>query len=216
MGDDSRPTYSWRDLLSAEGEEVERAADALHASGKAAVAFAARDAAEALESAVGAGHRTAATVLLLGYSPTAAPLLARLQAGYSEEIVKLKPWSRPVPLRVAADVALSRLGDPGARRRLLEGIPDPDDAVDVFLLDVLPDIDAPEIWQALSALLEDVTVIPEGVPSGASRRRLCDHAVDAFQTFFALSLSFPANPGGRYAGAEREEVRRLFIESVPR
>ncbi len=85
----------------------------------------------------------------------------------------------------------------------------------MFLLDILRYVDAPEVWHAISEYLTDKTEIPEGVPSGAERRRVCDHAVDAFVDVFGLPVSFPRNPGGQYGAKEIDETLRLFRNSVP-
>ena len=208
--------YSWQDLGSADADQVARAADALFASGRAAEVFAEQDAVEALVKAVEHGNRTAALVLLLGYAPGGIPVLRRLQLEKGDEPVKLKPWSRTVPLRVAATAALSRAGDKDARRSLLESATDYGEAERIFLLDILPFIDAPEVWHQLSTYMDDETEIPEGVPSGAPRRRVCDHAVDAFVDFLSLPVSFERRPGGRYSAQDVAETLQLFRQQAPR
>lgn len=208
--------FSWQDLRSTDADQVARAADALFASGRAAEIFAEQDATEALVKAVEHGNHTAALVLLLGYAPGGIPVLQALQRQKGDEPVKLKPWSRTVPLRVAATAALSRAGDKDARLSLLENATEYDEAARVFLLDILSFIDAPEVWHQLNTYMDDETEIPEGVPSGAPRRRVCDHAVDAFVDFFSLPVSFERKPGGRYSAQDVAETLRLFRQQVPR
>lgn len=206
-----------RDLLSTDPDKAARAADALYEMPGVADAFADPQAGEAVAKCVARSNRTAAAVLLLGYSPAGSPVLKRLLSDeHGTEPVKLKAWSRTVPLRVVALTALSRLGDGDARQRLLAEIPEYEAPVRIFLLDVLHYIDAPEVWYALSEYLHDTREIPEGVPSGAARRRLCDHAVDAFVKRLALTISFSQKLGGRYELEEVEQVLKLLNQNVPR
>jgi hypothetical protein len=205
-----------QDLLSKDRDVAARAADALYASADRQSAVSAKGVSDALQQAAAKGLRTAPAILLLGYTPSAVALLKELTSSHGGDPVKLHSWSRPVPLRVAAAVALSRAGDPAARREILEHAPQYDNATRVFLLDVLGDIDSPEIWHALSAYLADTAEIREGVPSGAERRRVCDHAADALIELLKLPVSFARNPGGRYTPAEIDETRRLFRNTVPR
>jgi hypothetical protein len=210
------PQAAMLDLVSTDPEKAARAADALYAMPDVAETFAEPRAGEAAAKSVAQNNRTAAAVLLLGYSPAGSPVLKQLLREHGDEPVKLKAWSRTVPLSVAALAALSRLGDGDARLRLLAEIPQYDDKVRVFLLDILPYIDSPEVWQALSECLHDTREIPEGVPSGAARRRVCDYAVDAFANRLALRISFAQKPGGRYGAEEVEQVLKLLRQNVPR
>jgi hypothetical protein len=205
-----------QDLLSKDRDAAARAAEVLYASADRQAAVSAKGVAAALQQAAANGLRTAPAILLLGYTPSPVALLKELTSNHGSERVKLHAWTRPVPLRVAAAVALSRAGDAAARREILEHAPQYEDATRVFLLDVLGDIDSPEVWHALSAYLADTTEIREGVPSGAERRRVCDHAVDAFVDLLGLPITFDRNPGGRYHHAAIDETRRLFRQTVPR
>jgi HEAT repeat protein len=204
------------DLLSPDPDTAARAASALYALDGVAEVFADAPATSALLKSVSQGNRTAASVLLLGYCAGAEPLLHQLASQHGNDPVKLKPWSRLVSLATATEVALSRQGDTGARSHLLAELVHADAAVRVFLLDVLGYIDAPEIWHALATYLQDEQEIPEGVPSGAARRRLCDHAVDAFVAQLSLPVSFVLQPGGRYTAHEIAEVTERLVQSVPR
>jgi hypothetical protein len=208
-----------RNLLSSDPEQAARAADALYGSMSAAQrtaqTFLDAAAGQKVIASVEAGNRTAAAILLLGYATGADSVLTHVMRDHGDEPVKLHSWSRPVPLRVAATAALSRLGDAKARRSLLEGIDGYDSQTRVFLLDILPSIDAPEVWHALSAYMDDAHEIPEDVPSGADQRRMCDHAVDAFLDRFNFPLSFGRKPGGRYDSKEVGEVRRALRQLAP-
>jgi hypothetical protein len=210
------PQAQIQDLLSPDADTAARAADALYALPNAAEIFAAAPASEAVATSLAQTRWTAAKVLLLGYSPKGSALLKELLARHGTEQVKLRSWSRMVPLEVVALAALSRLGDREARARLLAQIPTYAEPARVFLLDILPYIDAPEVWHALSAYLQDTREIPEGVPSGAARRRLCDHAADAFVNHLALPVSFERQPGGRYEAQAIEQVSKLLRQTVPR
>lgn len=216
MNMNSTPQFSRDDFLSADSDHVSRTMDALFTSGQASAILTGSGLAGALIHAVEEGNRTASGILLLGYCQDGAPVLKRLMAEHAEEPVKLKPWSRTVPLRIAATAALLRTGDAGARRTLLENVPDYDDSVRVFLLDIIAYLDAPAIWHQMSAYMSDRTEIPEGVPSGAARRRVCDHAVDAFLDLLDLPVSFERNPGGQYTDDNAAETIRLFVDTVPR
>jgi hypothetical protein len=216
MPSHSSPQAALQDLRSSDPDTAARAADGLFAMGSAREIFADRQAGEALRESIARNNRTAATVLLLGYLPDSAPLLQQLVRAHGAELVKLKPWSRMVPLRVAATAALSRLGEREDRHRFLAEIPEYEDSIRIFLLDLLAYIDSPEVWHALGEYLNDTREIPEDVPSGAARRRVCDHAVDAFLARFALPVSFQQLPGGQYGAKEIEEVRQRFRQTVPR
>jgi len=204
-----------RNLGSSDPDDAARAVDVLYRSGAAAEILAEATAGAALRGSVERGNRTASAILLLGYVPGAGELLHKLAREHGDAPVKLHPWSDIVPLRLAALVALSRLGDRDARLRLLESIAELDTAGRLFLLDILPFLDAPEVWHALSDYMADSHEISADVPSGAPRRRLCDHAVDAFLDRFAFDVSFERKPGGRYASSEIEEMRRALRSSVP-
>lgn len=207
---------SWHDLSSIESGRATEAAEALYASPDKAGVVADKAAARALIESIEKGNRSAAAILLAGYAAGSDKVLKQIAAEHPDEPVKLKSWSRTVPLRIAAAVALSRSGDAGARRDILEHASEYPDNIRIFLLDVLKDFDAPEIWHLLSGYMKDETEIPEGVPSGAERRRVADHAVDAFLDALSLPVSFPRNPGGRYTAEQIDEAVRALRENVPR
>jgi hypothetical protein len=206
---------SWHGLLSPDPDQVGHAADSLFESPNAKQALADPKAADALIVAVKAGNRTASTVLLLGYTKKGEPVLKELLAAHANDPVKLHPWSRLVPLQNAALAALSRLGDRKSRETLLQHTAGYNNAERIFVLDLLSYFDAPEIWHAASGYLSDETEIPEDVPSGAAKRRVCDHAVDAFLSALSLPVKFEKKPGGRYDPSEIQQVRDALRSSVP-
>src|SRR5262245_38351935 len=202
-------------LASSDPDEAGRAADALYKSGTAAKMLAQPGVGDALRASVEHGNRTASAVLMLGHVPGAAELLKKLTTEHGDAPVKLQLWSDVVPLRLPATVALSRLGDAQARRQLLESISELDTAGRLFLLDILPSFETPVVWHALSGYLKDSHEIRVDVPSGAPKRRVCDHAVDAFLDKFAFKVSFQRKPGGRYAPGEIEETQRALRNHAP-
>jgi hypothetical protein len=208
-------TNSWQGLRSEDTDAAARAAAALFDSGAAEQTLANPEAAQSLEQGVAGGARSAAAILLLAYTPGGGALLHKLFKEHGSDPVKLRDWSRPVPLRLAANVALSRRGDRDARRRLAEEIGGYPTAERVFLLDVMPYIDAPELWGQMIGYFADESEIPEGVPAGAARRRVCDYALDAFAKRIPLQLSFPLEPSGRYKQEQIEEARNAFEQRVP-
>ncbi|MBV6433048.1 MAG: hypothetical protein IANPNBLG_03213 [Bryobacteraceae bacterium] len=210
----STADFTWGDLLAAEPDDARRASDALYAQilGKKTAA----GDAEILLRSVQAGNRSATAVLLLGFVRNTGDALRSLVRRHGGELVKLHDWSRPVPLSIAAAAALSRLGDKQGRRELLEGAGSYSASERVFLLDILPYVDAPEVLHAISEYLRDSTEIAEDVPSGAARRRMCDHAADAFLDRFQFPVTFARNRHGRYTAEQIEETMRHFLATVPR
>ena len=118
---------------------------------------------------------------------------------------------------LAADVALSRLGENGARQRLLDRIGAAQAAELEFLLDVLGMIDAPEVLLALAAAtLGNEREVGGGMPSGASpARRLTDNAVEAFIARLALNTGTETAPSKRYTPEEIERVRKAVAAGLP-
>ena len=204
------------DLASADADAFAHAVAALFDSGEAERILSDPSNAKALETNIANGNRSAIGILLLAHISESGALLRALIREHGDEHLKLKPWSRAVPLRLVADIALSRLGDRDARLRLLQGVADFSNAERVFVLDVLPEIDAPELWHAISSYLSDETEIPEGVPSGAPRRRVCDYAVDAITKRIALPVSFTSQSSGRYTRKQIEETRDALRKRAPR
>jgi len=177
-------------------------------------------AAKALAQSVAGGNTASApSVLLLGYGPAASvlPALQKLHSQADQSPTKLEDWTPPVPVRLAAQVALSRLGDPQARRALLEATSQKDLAVRQFLLGVVRDIDSPEVLHALAAFLDDTRLTGSGAPSGAgSQRRLCDDAVNALVHRLKLKVGFALSDTQPYSAAQIDQVRARLSEAIPR
>ncbi|MEO7253240.1 MAG: hypothetical protein ABIZ64_03250 [Casimicrobium sp.] len=203
-------TSGLRALQSGSFDDASRAADAILKesleSGTAPVA----PVYDAVATCVERGFRSASLVLLLGYFDQGKRLLQQLSNDFGNETVKIESSSRPVELRLAATLALARIGDPGAEKTITDGLTKMDSAHRVFMLDVLPYVQSPQLLSALAALLADVSEIPEGVPSGAQQRRVCDHALEAFVHRNRLAPSFVLEPGGQYSVAQLAEVRELL------
>lgn len=174
---------------------------------------------EALRAQVAGGAPAAAAVLLLGYFPGAGAetALRGLRDRDPAALAELAQWGPTVPMALAVNVALSRLGDPRARAALLETIEQGGLEELRFLLEVLREIDAPELLHALKRTLDDTRTIAGGVPSGAQlRRRLRDAAVDAFVKRLDLAVDFQLNPAGRYGDQQAAAVRRGIEAALPR
>lgn len=176
--------------------------------------------AKALAQSLAEGNTASApAVLLLGYGPAAhvTPALQKLRAQGETSRTKLEDWMPPVPVRLAAEVALSRLGDTQARRALLHAASQDDLAIRQFLLGVVRDIDAPEVLHALGAFLSDTRLTGSGAPSGAeSQRRLCDDAVNALVRRLKLKVDFPLSEAQPYSQAQIDQVRARLAEPIPR
>lgn len=176
-------------------------------------------AAKALAAAVAAGNTSSASVLLLlgclpGRDSIAA--LKKAQQEQADNPTKLHEWTTAVHVPLAADVALSRLGDAEGRRRLLEAAAGDDLETLRFLLAVLRDVDAPEALHAVAHALDDKRPTGSNAPAGAdSPRRLCDDAVDAFVARLKLKASFPLNDAQAYSDAQIAEIRRKIREAIP-
>ena len=197
-------------LQSGSYDDASRAADAMLQESLASGVAPVEEAYEAIAMCVERGFRSAALVLLLGYFEQAKNRLQRLSKDFGDEIVKISSSSRPVELRMAATLALARIGEPAAVKAITDNEAKLDSAHRVFMLDVLPYVQLPHLLGAMAALLGDASEIREGVPSGAQPRRVYDHALDAFVHRNRLKPSFVLQPGGRYSVAQLVEVRELL------
>jgi len=208
--------HDWAGLRASDIDSQERAALALYDSPRLEATLAGSEAATALHESVAGGNHSAAAILLLGHLPpaTSGPLLKNLARG--DERTKLRPWLRPVSIRLPSLVALSRQGDVGARRALLEHIEQaPIDDI-VFLLAVAREFDDPVILQSMSRFLGDERPVAGGVPSGAApQRRLADLTADTIIDRLQLPVSFARRPAGHYSPEELDEVRRRLGGAVP-
>lgn len=205
-----------RGFSSSEPDDVEHAASKLFFEPDREAIMASGGLSKPLLDAVERGNRSASLVLLLGYDETSIRTLQSLIREHGDEPVKLRPWSRIVPLRLAGLSALSRAGDRESRYQLLSEVATLDSPGRIFLLDILRYLDAPELWHEVSGYLRDTSLIPEDVPSGAQERRVCDHAVDAYLDLFHFPVTFPKRMGGRYDPLEIDEVIQQLQANVPR
>ncbi len=180
----------------------ERAARTLYARCEAARLEPAADVAAALRRSVAAGNTAAASVLLLGRVPVQdnAALLAALAEDSAP--VKWQPWDQAIPRSVAALVALLQYDLETGRQGLEQIVAAGGLSEQVFLLQVLGQIDDPTLLASLAKHLSDQREIGGGVPSGAKpQRRLCDLAADAFGAKYALAPPPDAPRAPRYDDA---------------
>jgi HEAT repeat protein len=172
----------------------------------------------ALRQSIEAGNDSAAAVLLLGYFPSteAVRTLENLLSRTGDSRTELFAWSPVVPVALAANVSLSRLGNRKARASLLKEIESSGLAELQFLLAVIREIDAPEALHALKRTLGDTRGIGGGAPAGAQTgRRLCDAAVDAFIGRLGLKVNFSTSASSLYSEPQIESVRRAINSAVP-
>lgn len=156
------------------------------------------------------GNGAAASALLLGHFPGDRSLSVLRSYVDSPAMVKLQNWSAPVAVSLPAHVALLRLGMDDGRQGLAHAIDHGDLEQQVFLLQVLGEIDDRDTLRSLAGHLSDTRDIGGGVPSGATpRRRLCDLAVDVFAEKLPLSLSFERSSARRYSEVELAQMRQL-------
>lgn len=175
---------------------------------------------EALRASIDQGNDAAAALLLIGYFPDESNLktLQMLNERAGNAQTELANWAPVVPVRLAAAVSLSRLGDQSGRLALLQTSAEGSLADREFLLSVLREIDAPDVLHALAAgTLGDVSEIGGGVPSGVQpQRRLCDLAVDSFVKRLNLKIKFSIGDHRRFTPAEIDAVRQAMASSLPR
>lgn len=175
---------------------------------------------EALRASVDQGNDAAAALLLIGYFPGESSLktLQMLNERAGNAQTELASWAPVVPVRLAAAVSLSRLGDQSGRLTLLQTSAEGSLADREFLLSVLREIDAPDVLHALAAgTLGDVSEIGGSAPSGVQpQRRLCDLAVDSFVKRLNLKINFSIDDHRRFTTAEIDAVRQVMTRSLPR
>jgi HEAT repeat protein len=169
----------------------------------------------AVVKGLAAGEPAAATLLLGGFAADARRSLDG--ATGSTHLVKLADADLPVEARLAAQVALERLGDTPAGAALQEAIERGEVADLLFLLDVLPLLDDPSLIHALAArTLGDMRPAGGGVPAEVEpSRRVADRAVDALAARLRLKLSFAPDGIDRYSDADIAEVRQALNETIP-
>ena len=196
---------------------VRRASTALYEIGPEA----ARDPSvgKALAASVLGGNHSGGAILLLGHasgedSVAALNRLRERQAGQSTEVF---PWSPVVPVSLAADVSLTRLGDEAAKARMLATIGDGDFDALSFLLYALRDIEDRKVLRALAdATLTDQRPAQGNVPSGAHLGiRLADVAAAQFVKRFGLSVGFSATADRPLTEPELLAVRKALSARLP-
>ena len=161
------------------------------------------------------GNPAAAAILLLGYFPDDKTTTALNGITEKSVPVKLESWMIPVPATLAAAVSLTRLQQSESKVRVLKSIARDSLDEQVFLLNVLSDIDEKDILRSLAGFLSDQREIRYGVPSGATpRRRLCDMALDKFVKRLDLKIDFPLAPSGRYSDAQLKKVKTAIFEAI--
>lgn len=163
----------------------------------------------ALRLSVELGNSAAAALLMLGrFKDDENRAFLKRYLSAATPMVKLNPWSTPVPQGLAASVAGVSAGVAEAHPRLVEGLNDLAQAE--FLASVLPDVTDLMALQSLLPVLDNKQTILAGVPSGAQpRRRLCDLAVDAFVTRLGLQPAFSLRGSDRYSDEQIAEVKKL-------
>jgi HEAT repeat protein len=177
------------------------------------------DLGEALRSSIRQGNDSGGAILLLGYfsGPKSKETLRDLRDRHGGGRTEVFSWSPVVPISLAADVALSRLGDEAARRALTSRI-EAGELEDLqFLLYTLRDIDSPPVIHALmDATLDDMREVPGEVPSGAEPQiRLQDLAVTQLVKRFGLRMPFDVSGDRRYSDDEIAAVREAVDKRVP-
>lgn len=173
---------------------------------------------DALRKAARGGTRSPAVPLLLGYFPGAETVMAleELRGRDPQAQVRLRSWSIPVPVSLPVAIALSRLGAGEGRKDLLATIQKNEQGDLEFILEVLRDVDAPEVLHALAGTLDDLRPVDHRVPTGVEPRpRLCDVAAGAFVTRLKLKAGFKVNPAIQYSPAQIDEVRKAIRAAIP-
>lgn len=174
-----------------------------------------------LQASINQGNDAAAAILLLAYFPTTASqqTLKTLATNAEDSaMTELFTWSPVVPVHTVIHTALSRMGNQDSRLTLLQMINAGEMPTLVFLLDVLREIDSPEVLHQLaSKALTNSDTVNSGLPSGITpQRRVQDLAVDAFVARLNLVVDFVPSEQKRYSEAEIAQVVQLTQGSVPK
>jgi hypothetical protein len=112
-------------------------------------------------------------------------------------------------------VALAHRNDAAGSKQLLQTISNGSLPEQVFLLQVIRDIDDTSVLTALSKHLSDEREISGGVPSGASPRpRLGDLAVNAFAEKLNLDLGFELSTARRYSSDELGKAKQAVSQAL--
>lgn len=194
-------------LTNSEAEVRERAAMAFFkACGRRPVD---EQTADALQRSVREGNTSPVALLLLGESSRPEDVALLREKLSATGMVKWSQDAQPVPESLVASLALWRSGDEEARTLVRTALEKPVPSTARFFLDALPFVDDPQLLGQISGLLQDTRPVP-----GERRRRICDHAVTAFASRFALKLSFEPRDFGQFDEKQIEEVRQSVREHL--
>lgn len=176
--------------------------------------------AAALRESLKQGNESGAAILLLGYFPGAETeaALRGLRDRRGDGLTEVFVWTPVVPVALAVDVALSRLGDQVARDSVMRRIDEGEFDTLAFLLHALREIDAPPLLHALKdATLDDTReVVAVDRPSGVEPPlRLQDLAVTRFVERLGLAVGFEVSGARRYSDEEIAAVREAIEARVP-
>ncbi len=206
-------------LRSPHLEVQEKTANGLYRDGRPGDLMEQTEVAAALRESVSTGNLSPAAFLLLGHdrSKKSLEVLKAVEKANPDQLTKLNPWDKPVWIRDVLLVPLLKTGDASAPHRLLEMIEEANTATLTFLLQILVEIDSPEILHSLARTLDDKTVIGGGAPHGVDHpRRLADAATDAFMARLNLKPGFEPHPARRYEDGELAAVKQAIINTIPR
>jgi HEAT repeat protein len=207
-------------LTDSSAEVSERAAFAFYEHFDPDDVVANGEAAKSILTSINAGRPVAATLVLAGYiqrEATQAALRKFIESPESDYLTSLRSDASPVSARLAAHLALARLGDRQAMSMIAHSIENADVDQWLFLLGAVRDINAPRILHALKSALDDERETSAGIPSHAApKRRICDEAVNALVERLELKTSFSLSTTARYTQQQRAEVRRLIDELLPK
>lgn len=197
-----------------------RAANALYENYSRKVVFSNSIIGKALIKSVESGNDCVSALLLLSYFPgveTEKVLRTLSNNNDAERLTKLFDWSPAVNVSLPANVALARLDDLKSRNNLLEMIESAKLEELEFLLEVIEEIDSPQILQLLKITLDDTREISSGVPSSATpKRRLCDLAVNSFVHRLTLKVNFNLSDSQKYSNKQISKARDLIDNSIPK
>lgn len=145
------------------------------------------------------GNTAAASILLLAYFPTTESKNVLLEISNNRQSVKLQNWMAPVSSSLVAAVSLTKIKQPDGKKLLLAKISTNNLNDQIFLLNILSDIDDTDALRTLSNNIFDYREISQGLPSGVSpKRRLSDLTVNAFAKKFKLDYGYSLSSEKRY------------------
>lgn len=220
IGGDAAIPLLAQGLRDPAGDNAERAASGLYSRCDPQQVAANKAAQDAILASIAAGQPAAATLLLAGYLPVESARLVLeqfLAQPASQSLVRLEPAAGPIAARIAAQVALARLGDKNAMVAIADLTENASVAQWQFLLAAIRDINAPRMLHALKRGLTDERETAAGIPSHAGpRRRVCDEATNALAERLNLKTTFALTTTQRYTPEQRTEVRRLIDETIPK